>query len=317
MGHRHDHDPRVGRHRRANLQVHDLRLLAIDGVVEADLVVLDDWSLGTLTAQLHADSLSTSGLQLTAQIDTLRKARQVVTGVQLAMDGTADSLTFAASGAMRQSQVALGGWRVKGTDVDRIGIDSLTLDLSRQRWHLASPAVATVGNQLITLQDTVRVITDDGSGLITLSGNVPGLGTGELEASIVGLELSDIYALLGRDTTEMAGLAQADFRLGGTRTSPTLRGNAMVTGPVFGEATPPLLRGTYDYVDQVLRSNITFWKLGEPVLEIDARLPIDLALASRQRRRLPGRSRFARRPTLRSDRCSRPFRPRFAAPPAP
>jgi translocation and assembly module TamB len=62
----------------------------------------------------------------------------------------------------------------------------------------------------------------------------------------------------------------------------------MVTGPVFGEATPPLLRATYDYVDQVLRSNITFWKLGEPVLEVDARVPFDLALASRERRRLPG-----------------------------
>ena len=274
---------------RADLQVNgSLKDLAIDGVVEADSVVLDDWSVGTLTAQVHADSLSTSGLQLTAQVDTLRKSRQMVTGVQLMMDGTADSLTFAASGTMRQSVLSLGGWRVKGGEVDRVGLDSLTLDLSRQRWRLAAPATATIGNQLITLQDTVRVITDDGSGLITLAGNVPGLGAGALEASIVGLELTDVYALLGRDTTQMAGLAQADFRLGGTRMSPTLRGNAMVTGPVFGEATPPLLRATYDYVDQVLRSNVTFWKLGEPVLEVDARVPLDLALASRARRRLPG-----------------------------
>jgi hypothetical protein len=274
---------------RANLSVFgSIEDLAIDGVVEADSVVFDDWSLGSLTAQVRADSLSTTGLRLTAQVDTLRKARQVATGVELAMEGTADSMTFAASGSMRQSRLALGGWRVKGAELDRVGLDSLSLDLSRQRWLLAAPAVATVGNQLITLLDTVRVVTEDGSGMITLTGNVPGLGTGELEASIVGLELSDIYALLGRDTTQMAGLAQADFRLGGTRTSPTLRGNAMVTGPVFGEATPPLLRATYDYVDQMLRSNITFWKLGEPVLEVDASLPFDLALASRQRRRLPG-----------------------------
>src|SRR5690606_27273436 len=34
--------------------------------------------------------------------------------------------------------------------------------------------------------------------------------------------------------------------------------------------------------------NITFWKLGEQVLEVDATLPFDLALASRERRRLPG-----------------------------
>jgi autotransporter translocation and assembly factor TamB len=189
---------------------------------------------------------------------------------------------------MRQSRLALGGWRVKGADLDRVGLDSFVLDLPRQRWQLLGPARATIGDRVITLLDTVQVVTTDGSGAVTLTGNIPGTGTGELEASIVGLELSDIYAMLGRDTTQMAGLAQADFRLGGTRTSPTLRGNAMVTGPVFGEATPPLLRATYDYVDQVLRANLTLWKLGEPVLEADATLPFDLALAPRAQRRLPG-----------------------------
>ena len=274
---------------RANLQVHgSLEDPTIDGVIAADSVMLDDWSFGSLNARVTADSLSTEGLQLVAQVDTLRKGRQMVTGVDLALGGSADSMTFAAAGQMRRSRIGIGGWRVKGVESDRIGLDSLTLDLSRQNWRLASPARATMSDRLITLLDTVRIVTDDGSGAITLAGNVPGSGEGELEASIVGLELSDVYALMGRDTSAMSGLAQADFRLGGTRESPTLRGNAMITGPVFGEATPPLLRATYDYVDRTLRSNITFWKLGEEVLLVEATVPFDLALAARTQRRLPG-----------------------------
>lgn len=274
---------------RANLVVHgSIEEPAIDGIIEAEQVVLDDWSFGKLSARLSADSLSTKGLRLVAQVDTVQKGRQMVHDLDLTVGGSADSLTFVASGNMRDSRLVFGGWRVAGEAIDRVGLDSLRLDLSRQGWHLAAPARATMSSQLITLLDTVRFATDDGSGLITLAGNVPGVGNGELEASIVGLELSDIYGLMGRDTSAMSGLVQADFRLGGTRNLPTLRGNAMVTGPVFGEATPPLLRATYDYVDRELRANITFWKLGEPVLEVDARLPFDLALASRARRRLPG-----------------------------
>src|SRR5690606_37019030 len=117
---------------------------------------------------------------------------------------------------------------------------------------------------------------------------VPGLGPGGMAISVGGLQLAGLYALLGRDTAAVGGLAQVDMRLGGTRSMPTLRGNLIVTGPRFRDASPPLVRGSYDYRDRVFRGNLAFWRLGEPVLEVDARLPLDLALASREQRRLPG-----------------------------
>ncbi len=261
---------------------------AIAGLVEAGDVRVDDWSIGQLAAEISADSLSTQGIHLDARIDSLAKGRQVGTDLRVVLGGSADSLNAAASGRLRESRFAIGGWRIAGPDGDRLGIDSLRLGLPRQQWTLEDPAVLTLGDRVITLTDTLVLRTDDGSGLMTLAGALPGVGTGELEASIIGLDLADIYAVLGRDTSEVGGLAQLDFRLGGTRNAPLLRGNAMVTGPRFGAATPPLLRAAYDYADNTARANVTFWRLGEPVLEVDANVPFDLALAARENRRLPG-----------------------------
>lgn len=261
---------------------------AIDGRVEAEQVQIDDWTLRKLTADVRADSLSSKGIQLDATVDSIGKGRQLGTDVHLVVGGSADSLSAAVSGNLRDSRLSLGGWRIAQPDGDQLGIDSLRLDLPRQQWTLDRPAVLTVTDRIITLSDTMVLSTVDGSGLMMLSGAVPGSGTAELSASVIGLDLADIYAVMGRDTAEVGGIAQVDFRLSGTRNAPLLRGNAMVTGPRFGEANPPLLRAAYDYADRTARANVAFWRLGEPVLEIDATVPFDLALAPRTQRRLPG-----------------------------
>ncbi|HET9066427.1 MAG TPA: translocation/assembly module TamB domain-containing protein [Gemmatimonadales bacterium] len=261
---------------------------AISGHLDAENLVLDAWSVTGVTAQLSTDSLSVRGLQLTATIDSVEhndvRARRLTVDV----GGTSDSLTVSATGDLPSAMLAVGGWRRLEGPTRIIGIDSLRLGLPHQTWTLAAPVRATVTDEMIRLTDTLRVITIDGSGTIELSGSIPGRGDGELDLSAVGVDLADLYALAQRDTTEVRGVASIDARLSGSRSSPRLRGNAMVTGPIFRDVQPPLARAVFDYRDELLRSNITFWKTGSPVLEVDASLPFDLALASREERRLPG-----------------------------
>ena len=139
-----------------------------------------------------------------------------------------------------------------------------------------------------TLSDTLLLRASDGSGAIAISGRVPGDAAGELRASIVGLEISDIFAVASNDSLLARGIASLDFRIAGTRLAPTLRGNASITGPVLGDVHAPMMRAAYDYQDERLRSNLSFWKTGESVLEVDVSVPFDLALVSRPNRRLPG-----------------------------
>lgn len=260
----------------------------IAGGFTLDSVRLDGWRLGTLRGTVRADSLSTRGLALAVEADSLAKGRHVGTDLRLALDGTADSLHVTGSGALRGSRLAVAGWRVPADGADRYGVDSLQLDLPNQRWSLREPVRLLSTARRLEFADTLALVTRDGSGTVLLSGQVPGDGSGELAASVVGLDLRDMHAVMGRDTTRISGQAQLDFRLGGTREAPTLRGSAMVTGLRLGESAPPLVRAAYDYRDRVLRANLRFWKLGETVLEVDGEVPFDLALAARARRQLPG-----------------------------
>lgn len=260
----------------------------IAGTVAAEQVMIDDWRLGSLAGRVSADSLAANALRFEVTIDSLGKGRHVGTDLMLHATGSGDALHLGGRGRLRGSSIAIGGWRRPAGEVQQVGIDSLVLALPRQRWELAAPALATVSARRIELQDTITLRTTDGSGIVTVSGQVPGGGVGELHASVVGLSLVDIYDVMGRDTASVAGQGQVDLRLSGTRASPTLRGNAMVTGLRLGDATPPVARAAFDYRDRALRSNLTFWRLGEPVLEVDLAVPFDLALMARERRRLPG-----------------------------
>jgi len=261
---------------------------AISGQLEAENLVLDAWSVSGVTATLATDSLSVRGLQLTATIDSVEHNDLQARQLTLDIGGSSDSLTVSATGDLPNAMLALGGWRRLDDTNETVGIDSFRLGLPHQTWTLAAPVRATVTDEAIRLADTIRVNTVDGSGTIELSGSIPGRGDGELDFSAVGVDLADLYALAQRDTTAVRGVASLDARLSGSRVSPRLRGNAMVTGPIFRDVQPPLARAVFDYRDELLRSNITFWKTGSPVLEVDASLPFDLALVGRDERRLPG-----------------------------
>ncbi len=262
--------------------------LAIDGTASADSVSIDDWTIATLSARISADSLPTGEFRMVAELDSLGKGTRFGTDIEFELGLVGDSTAVDFSGRLDQSRLAVTGWRSRAGGVDRFGLDRMLVELPRQQWELLSPTTAAMTDRLITLEDTLTLTTTDGSGLVAVSGDVPGMGPGGMEISVVGLQLADLYAVLGRDTAAVSGLAQVDMRLGGTRNAPTLRGNLIVTAPRFRDASPPLLRGSYDYRDRVLQGNVAFWRLGEPVLEVDARLPFDLALAPREQRRLPG-----------------------------
>ncbi|MEO8478502.1 MAG: translocation/assembly module TamB domain-containing protein [Gemmatimonadota bacterium] len=261
---------------------------AIVGELHAEDLVLDAWSVSGVTARLSTDSLSVRGLQLAATIDSLRHNDLQARRLTVEVGGSTDSLSLSATGTLPNAMLALGGWRRLDGETETVGVDSLRLTLPHQTWTLATPVQAMVTDEAIRLTDTLRINTVDGSGAIDLSGSVPGRGDGELDLIAVGVNLADLYALAQRDTTAVRGVASIDARLSGSRASPRLRGNAMVTGPIFRDVQPPLARAVFDYRDELLRSNITFWKTGSPVLEVDASLPFDLALASRAERRLPG-----------------------------
>lgn len=230
--------------------------------------------VSTLRGALRADSLSRRNLRLSA--------------LHAEADGPADSLHW--RGGFRAGPTA--GLTAAGQWVNRgerfLATDTVFLDLGRNTWTLRESARIEVTDSLIRVGD-VAVVAADGSGVLEVSGEIPGRAPGNLAVRLVGLAVQDLYGMLQQDTTGVGGTLSLDLRVGGTARSPTLRGSGSAQGPIFGDVRAPLARVVLNYENRLLESNLTFWRTGEPILEVESRLPVDLAFSNAAADRfLPG-----------------------------
>lgn len=233
---------------------------------------------------------NTQGSALVADVtaDSLWRRTLVLNKLHGAVRGRPDSLRWEASVNSKELAALTAGGRLQDIAGGRLfHADSIRLDLLGRAWQLEKPLNARFSDSLVAL-DTVRFVTADGSGSVQLAGELPRHGSAELAVTALGVQLRDVYGLLQQDTAGIGGVLAVDARLAGTARAPEIRGSATITGPVFGDFQAPLMRAAFDYRDQALRGNLTFWRTGKPVVEADLTLPLDLALQSVPRRQLPG-----------------------------
>ena len=227
----------------------------------------------TFSAAVGADSLYWRNLAFSAIAGAFR--------------GRTDSLHWEAGATGRNLVSFQGGGRLELAADTLFHADSLRLGLESREWKLSEPFDARISAAGIGL-DTVRFATTDGSGTIELAGNVPGRSPGNLSVTALGIEMPDLYRLLQRPAGGIQGSVAVDARVGGTSALPTFRGSSTITGPVFGDFQAPLIRAAFDYRERLLQTNLTFWRTGQPVVEVDARLPLDLALQRVAKRQIDG-----------------------------
>lgn len=227
-----------------------------------------------VTASLFTDTLA---------LGTVRLSR-----ARFDLAGFADSLAWLGElVALDSARLATGGsWRTDGP-ARLAAMDSLDIRVGPSHWFLRQPAGARIDGQLVALEP-FELVKEDGSGRVTVAGVVPSPLGGYLSVGAFGLGLRDLYALLQRDTSGVGGTLGLDLSVGGTLAAPSIRGTASVADARFGDFRSPFLRASMDYDERRLRTGIALWRTGRPVLNVDARLPLDLALARVPRRQLDG-----------------------------
>ncbi len=233
---------------------------------------------------------NTQGSALAAEVtaDSLWRRTLILDKVHGAVRGRPDSLRWDAAVNSKELAALSAAGRLQDIPGGRLlHADSIRLDLLGRAWQLEKPLNARLLDSLVAL-DTVRFVTADGSGSLQLAGELPRNGRAELAVTALGVQLRDLYGLLQRDTAGIGGVLAVDARLAGTARAPEIRGSATITGPVFGDFQAPLMRAAFDYRQQALQGNLTFWRTGKPVVEADLTLPLDLALQTVPRRQLPG-----------------------------
>jgi translocation and assembly module TamB len=202
--------------------------------------------------------------------------------------GWSDSLEWGAgSGVGTDSRVDGAGrwWRHGETQVAMF--DSLVFALPVHRYRLDETFAITLSDSAPAISP-VTLRAEDGSGIIQMGGRVPGSSPGSLALRVLGLDLHDVYGLLQRDTTAIAGEVGLDLNVGGTAEAPTFRGTMTLGAGRFGDFQAPFVQGVVDYANRRLEANLLLWRTGENVLQIETRLPLDLALRGVKQRQVDG-----------------------------
>lgn len=232
--------------------------------------------------------------RLTASVgaDSLSYGTYAFRGLGAQARGRTDSLEWSAGGEVAPgSRVGGAGGYWRRANARMVAFDSLSAWLPAHRYRLAAPATLTLSD---SASDTAPALTpivlraDDGSGSIRLAGRVPGSGRGDLAVRVLGLDLHDVYSLLQRDTSRVAGQVALDLSVAGTAARPTFQGAVSLGEIRIGTFHAPFLQAKVDYADRRLAADLALWRTGDQVLEAEARLPIDLGLRGVKRRRLNG-----------------------------
>ncbi len=223
-----------------------------------------------------------------ASADSIAVADWVFRRSGIQTRGYADSLRWRAGSTMGQSTRldGAGQWqRREGTQL--LGIDTLQASLSSHRYRLQEPVVVTLDRSAPSVTP-LTLSALDGSGVVRLAGKLPGDSAGSLTLEVLGLDLRDLYGLIQRDTLGVDGEIGLDLRMAGTARAPTLQGRVRLAEGKFGDFRAPFMQGVINYADRRLDANLDLWRTGEHILEIEAHLPLDLALRGAERRRLDG-----------------------------
>jgi translocation and assembly module TamB len=228
--------------------------------------------------------------QLTASIssDSIAARQWVFHQVGAQVRGWADSLEWSVnSGVGAESRVDGSGrwWRRGETQVGMF--DTLALTLPSHRYRLDEAFAVTLSDSAPAISPlTLR--TDDGSGIIQVGGRIPGVSEGSLELRMLGVDLHDVYGVLQRDTAGLAGEVGLELHVGGTAEAPTFRGTMTLDAGRFGDFESPFVQGVVDYASRKLEANLLLWRTGENVLQIETRLPLDLAIRGATERQVAG-----------------------------
>jgi hypothetical protein len=229
---------------------------------------------------------------LDATLDSVAHGMFGFSGAFATARGTPDSLTWLARSRIGEGGAFLAGGRFArraaqpGGRVLAVGVDSLAVQLPGDVWVLERPAELTVTDSAATVS-RLALQSAYGSGKLVLEGALPTRGRADAHLQLERFPLVGLYALLERDTAGVGGTVTATAGLSGTRASPVASGSFSLSDGAFGEFRAPFVDGTVDYRDQRLRGALHLWRSGQQILDVQAYLPLDLALEPVPRRQLP------------------------------
>jgi translocation and assembly module TamB len=223
-----------------------------------------------------------------AAADTIKVQQWMLRRAAAGVSGFADSLAWSGGTDLGDATRFDAAGQLYEVGASRLlWIDSLRAKLAVRRYRLEAPVVVALADSAPALSP-LRLNAVDGSSVLQAGGTIPGRAPGRLRLQALGFDLHDVYALLQRDTLGVGGEVELDLEVGGTAAAPTMRGIARLADGRFGDFQSPFVQGVLNYGNRRLDANLDLWHTGHNLLQVEAHLPLDLALTGVQQRRLDG-----------------------------
>ena len=117
--------------------------------------------------------------------------------------------------------------------------------MPENQWRLAKPADVEIAKDAINFTE-LNIETADGSGTLRMGGELPRNSPGTLTVTGRGIAIRDLYSLMQKDTTGVAGALGLDMEFGGTASDPTISGTGTLGDLILGDFRAPFLEGVFD-----------------------------------------------------------------------
>jgi len=229
-----------------------------------------------------------TGMTLDVEAESLAVARLGFEGLEGRLRGSIEHATwFARASAGRDAAFLAGGTIERIPGAVTVQFDSAALLLAANIWFLERGAAVTLDDSAVTL-DRIAWRTATGRSQIEFGGIVPRRGPGTLRGSIGGLQVEDVRAFLQLPLGVVSGEMSGTLTLGGTARAPVIDAALQVRNGVVDEFRAPLTNARVHYAERQLEGLMQLVRIGEEILTVEVKLPVDLALREAIRRELPG-----------------------------
>ena len=177
---------------------------------------------------------------------------------------------------------AAASFQVVGERIE-VELEGLSLDFEATSWELPHPAHLRWSGEGIRVDEFT--LESEGEAVLQVDGGLPMDEAGALDIRIQGMEIAPLLTLL-QEREGVQGRLSLEVPIRGTAGRPRFEGRAAWTELELDGHGIPDASVRFAYLDQELTADLSMEVEGDPVLTLEAVLPLDLSLVGAAEPRL-------------------------------
>ncbi len=245
------------------------------------------WYVESARASVELERASAPRFAVTVALDSMAYGRMGFSAASAQVVGRSDSLRWFARSRVGDLGAFLAGGRAeRDSAAVTIAVDSLAARLPGDVWLLEQPATLRLADSGLAVSD-VALHAVRGAGRLRVAADLPRRGPASATIGVQRLPVTGIAALLQFDTLGVGGELDGELSVSGTRRAPRLEGTFGLRDASVEGFRAPAIDGHVTYGERQVHITGEIRRGDHQLLELDARLPMDLALVDVPRRRLP------------------------------